>query len=160
MDKKYEALKKAMNKYGKALVLEIVQQLKDAGKEATGNLARSIDYELIEALDTISIGIKAENYLDYVDGGRRRGAKPPPQDAILKWLKVRNIKGRSKTNGRFITQKSAAFLIARSIGKNGIKPTFVIKKSLRKLKSLQTKLLTDAAVEDMSKMISAVFLIK
>ena len=160
MDKKYEALKKAMSKYGKALVLEIVQQLKDAGKEATGNLARSIDYELIEALDTISIGIKAENYLDYVDGGRRRGAKPPPQDAILKWLKVRNIKGRSKTNGRFITQKSAAFLIARSIGKNGIKPTFVIKKSLRKLKSLQTKLLTDAAVEDMSKMISAVFLIK
>ena len=160
MDKKYEALKKAMDKYGKALVLEIVQQLKDAGKEATGNLARSIDYELIEALDTISIGIKAENYLDYVDGGRRRGAKPPPQDAILKWLKVRNIKGRSKTNGRFITQKSAAFLIARSIGKNGIKPTFVIKKSLRKLKSLQTKLLTDAAVEDMSKMISAVFLIK
>ena len=160
MDKKYEALKKAMDKYGKALVLEIVQQLKDAGKEATGNLARSIDYELIEALDTISIGIKAENYLDYVDGGRRKGAKPPPQDAILKWLKVRNIKGRSKTNGRFITQKSAAFLIARSIGKNGIKPTFVIKKSLRKLKSLQTKLLTDAAVEDMSKMISAVFLIK
>jgi hypothetical protein len=108
-NKKYEALKKAMEKYGEALVLEIVQQLKNSGKEATGNLVRSIDYELIEALDTISIGIKAENYLDYVDGGRRKGANPPPQEAILKWLSIRGIKGRSKsgkTKGRFITQKS------------------------------------------------------
>lgn len=154
-----EALKKAMEKYGEALVIEIVQQLKNADKEATGKLARSIDYELIEALDGISIGIKAEKYLAVVDGGRRRGAKAPPSDAILDWIKVRKIKGRDKKTGKFISQKSAAFLIARSIGKNGIKPAFIIKKSLRNLKSLQAKLLTDAAVEDMTKMISGVFLV-
>jgi len=160
MDKmKMEALKKAMEKYGEALVIEIVQQLKNADKEATGKLARSIDYELVEALDTISIGIIAEPYFAVVDGGRRRGAKPPPSGAILSWMKVKGIKGRDKKTGKFITQKSAAFLIARSIGKNGIKPAFIIKKSLRSLKSLQTKLLTDAAVEDMTKMISAVFLV-
>jgi hypothetical protein len=153
------ALKAAMEKYGEALVLEIVQQLKDAGKEATGKLARSIDYELIEALDSISIGITAEKYLAVVDGGRRKGAKPPPSGAILSWMKVKSIKGRDKKTGKFISQKSAAFLIARSIGRNGIKPTFVIKKSLRNLKSLQAKLLTDAAVEDMKKMISGVFLV-
>lgn len=156
---KMEALKKAMEKYGEALVIEIVQQLKDADHVATGKLARSIDYELVEALDTISIGIKAEPYFAVVDGGRRRGAKPPPQDAILSWLKVKKIKGRDKKTGKFIKQKSAAFLIARSIGKNGIKPAFIVKKSLRSLKSLQSKLLTEAAVEDMTKMISAVFLV-
>ena len=153
-----KALKEAMEKYGEALVIEIVQQLKDADHEATGKLARSIDYELIEALDSISIGIKAEKYFATVDGGRRKGAKPPPSDAILSWMKVRNIKGRDKKTGKFIKQKSAAFLIARSIGKNGIKPAFIIKKSLRNLKSLQSKLLTEAAVEDMTKMISGVFL--
>ena len=156
---KMVALKKAMEKYGEALVLEIVQQLKDADKEATGALAKSIDYELIETLDSIAIGIKGESYLSVVDGGRRKGAKPPPTSAIIKWMSVKGIKGRNPKTGRFQSQKSTAFAIAKGISKNGIKPTFVIKKSLRKLKALQNKLLTDAAVEDMQKMIQGVFLI-
>ena len=156
---KLKALKKAMDKYGQALVIEIVKQLKDADKVATGNLAKSVDYELIEALDSIAVNILALDYMDVVDGGRRKGAKAPPTDKIIKWMKVKKIRGRDK-RGRFIKDKSAAFLIARSIGKNGIKPVFAVKKSLRKLKSLQAKLLTDAAVEDMTKMIQGVFLIK
>jgi len=156
---KFDALRGAMSKYGEALCLEIVLQLKDAGKDATGALAKSISYELIETLDTIAVGIRAEKYLSVVDGGRRKGAKAPPSDAILKWMQVKGIKGRNRTTGKFIKQKSAAFLIARSIGRNGIKPTFVIKKSLRKLQSLQKKLLTDAAVEDMQKMIKGVFIL-
>jgi hypothetical protein len=156
---KMDALRKAMEAYGEALCLEIVQQLKDAGKEATGALAKSIDYELIETLDSIAIGIKGESYLGVVDGGRRKGAKPPPTGAIIKWMDVKGIKGRNPKTGKFQSQKSTAFAIARGISKNGIKPAFVIKKSLRKLKSLQAKLLTDAAVEDMSKMIQGVFLV-
>ena len=154
---KLKALKKAMEKYGEALVLEIVKQLKSADKIATGNLAKSVDYELIEALDSIAVNILSVDYMEVVDGGRRKGAKAPPTDVIVKWMKVRKIKGRDK-RGRFIKDKSAAFLIARAIGKNGIKPTFVIKKSINKLKSLQQKLLTEAAVEDMTKMIQGVFL--
>lgn len=154
---KLKALKKAMEKYGEALVLQIVQELKSADKVATGALAKSIDYELIEALDSIAINIKALDYLDVVDGGRRKGAKAPPTDTIVKWMKVRKIKGRDK-RGRFIKQSSAAFLIARSIGKNGIKGVYSVKKSLRKLRSLQEKLLTEAAVEDMTNMIKGVFI--
>ena len=156
---KLKALKKAMEKYGEALVIEIVKGLKNADKVATGALARSVDYELIEALDTIAVNILSLDYMDVVDGGRRKGAKAPPIGPIIKWMKVKKIKGRDK-RGRFIKDKSAAFLITRAIGKNGIKPTFVIKKSINKLKSLQTKLLTDAAVEDMTKMIQGVFLNK
>jgi hypothetical protein len=156
---KLAALKKAMEKYGEALVIQIVQELKDADKVATGNLAKSIDYELVEALDKISINISGEKYLSVVDGGRRKGAKPPPTGAIIKWMKVKGIQGRNPKTGRFQSQKSTAFAIARGISKNGIKPTFVIKKSLRKLKALQAKLLTDAAVDDMTKMIQGVFLV-
>ena len=152
-----KALKKAMNKYGQELVIEIVKQLKDSDKVATGALAKSVDYELIEALDGIAVNILALDYLDVVDGGRRKGAKAPPTEAIVKWMKVRKIKGRDK-RGRFIKQKSTAFLIARSIGKNGIKGVYSIKKSLKKLQSLQQKLLAEAAVEDMTNMIQGVFL--
>lgn len=154
---KLKALKKAMDKYGQALVIEIVKELKNADKVATGALARSIDYELIEALDSIAVNILALDYMDVVDGGRRKGAKAPPTDKIVKWMKVKKIRGRDK-RGRFIKDNSAAFLIARSIGKRGIKGVYAIKKSVKKLKSLQEKLLTDAAVEDMTKMIQGVFL--
>ena len=157
------ALKEAMEKYGEALVIEIVKELKNADKVATGKLAKSVSYELVETLDKISVGIKALDYFETVDGGRRKGATPPPVGAILSWMKVKGIKGRSrkgKTKGRFITQKSAAIAISKGIGRDGIKPAFVVKKSLRKLKSLQAKLLTDAAVEDMTKMIQGIFLIK
>lgn len=156
---KMDALRRAMEKYGEALVLEIVAQLKAAGKEATGSLAKSIDYELIEALDTIAIGIRGENYLSVVDGGRRKGAKAPPTKAIIKWMDIKGIRGRDKKTGKFIKKQSSAFLIARSIGKNGIKGTYVIKKSIRKLQALQNKLLTDAAVEDMNDFIRGVFII-
>ena len=154
----YDALKEAMDKYGEALVVEIIQQLKDADKVATGKLAKSIDYELIEALDMISVNILAADYFEVVDGGRRKGAKPPPTEPIVKWAKVRNIERFRDKRGRFISDKARAFIIARSIGKNGIKPTNVVKKSLRKLKSLQEKLLTDAAVEDLTKIARGVFI--
>lgn len=155
-----DALKEAMRKYGEALVLELIQQIKDADKVATGNLAKSIDYELIEALDMISIGIKAAPYLEFVDQGRAPGSKQPPYEPIMKWAKVRNLQRFRDKKGRFISDKARAFIIARSIGKKGIKPTNVIKKSLRKLQGLQKRLLTEAAVEDMTKIARGVFIVK
>jgi hypothetical protein len=160
MDEKYEALKEAMRKYGEAFVVELIQQLKDADKVATGNLAKNIDYELIEALDLISIGIKAPEYLEYVDQGRRAGAKQPPYEPIMKWAKKRGLQRFRDKKGRFISDKARAFVIARGIAKNGIKPTNVIKKSIRKLQGLQKRLLTEAAVEDMTKIARGVFLMK
>lgn len=159
MDKN-EALKEAMRKYGEALVTELIQQIKDADKVATGYLAKNIDYELIEALDMISIGIKAPEYLEFVDQGREKGAKQPPYEPIMKWAKIRGLQKFRDKKGRFISDKARAFIIARGISKNGIKPTNVIKKSLRKLQSLQKRLLTEAAVEDMTAIARGVFLIK
>ena len=74
------------------------------------------------------IRLHSEPYLINVDKGRRAGAKPPPSRAILPWIKLRGIKGRN-SKGRFITDKSLSFIIARSIGIKGIRPTNVIQKA-------------------------------
>lgn len=154
----YESIKEVMEKYGLALVEEIIQQLKTAGKEATGNLAKSIDYELIEALDLISINIKAADYFEYVDQGRRPNSTPPPSAPIIKWAKKKGLPKFKTAKGKPISDKARGFIIARSIGKKGIKPTNIVKKSIKKLRSLQQKLLTEAAVEDMTKIARGVFI--
>jgi hypothetical protein len=51
----------------------------------------------------------------YVEGGRRAGARPPPSDALLGWITLKlGLTGREA--------KTAAFLIARAIGRRGLRP--------------------------------------
>lgn len=152
----YENLRIAMEKYGEELIVELAVQLKKADKIATGNLIKSLDYDLIEALDTIVVNIKSLNYLDVVDGGRKKNKKAPPQEAIIKWINVKPLPRWKDKKGRPISKKSQAFLIARAIKQNGIKPTNVIKKSINKLRKIQAKLISEAAGADIRQLVQNV----
>ena len=56
--------------------------------------------------------------------------KQPPSSIIEKWIKKKGIKGRSSKTGRFITNKSLFFLIARSIKIKGLKSLSFFQKPL------------------------------
>jgi hypothetical protein len=56
--------------------------------------------------------------------------KQPPSGIIEKWIKKKGIKGRSSKTGRFITNKSLSFLIARSIKLKGLKSLSFFQKPL------------------------------
>jgi hypothetical protein len=152
----YTALKKAMEKYGEEVITELAVQLRAADKIATGSLIKSLDYDLIEALDTIVLNIKAADYLSVVDKGRKKQKTPPPQKAILKWINVKPLPKWKDKKGRPISKNSQAFLIARSIGRNGIKATNVIKKSMNKVRKIQAKLIAEAAQEDIRRLVQNV----
>jgi len=152
----YQRIKEAMDKYGEELIIELAKQLKSADKKATGELIKSLDYDLIEALDTIVVNIKAADYLTYVDKGRKKNKKAPPQDVILKWVNVKPLPRWRDKKGRFISKRAQAFLIARAIGRDGIKPTNVIKKSINKVRRIQAKLIAEAAVADIGELVKNV----
>lgn len=67
-----------------------------------------------------------QSYINY-DGkkisspGKGYTTQHPPTGILEKWIKRKGLKGRDKKSGRFITNKSFAFAIAKSIQKNGIK---------------------------------------
>ena len=89
------------------------------------------------------------DYWKYVDGGRKKGSKQPPQDAMLKHIAVRGEWHVKKVNdlSKFRTvkgkqiarktplpldkaRKTLAFLIGRSIKKHGIKPTNFVEEGI------------------------------
>ena len=96
---------------------------------ASGTLEKSLKYRLQIKGQNINISIyakgKASNYFLARENGRKAG-KQPPIDAILDWLRIKPIKLRDKESGKFqkpteALKRQVAFLIARKIGKQGIK---------------------------------------
>jgi hypothetical protein len=149
-------LKKALDEVGKDLVKTMVKKLIDANKEATGKLIRSVDYKLVETANGVIVQLLAADYLKVVDEGRRPGAKQPPTKALDRWVIAKGIAPRDK-KGKFISRESVKFLIARSIGKKGIKPTNVITKTINEVYANKQKLIVEAAGKDIENLIAMTF---
>lgn len=118
-------LKSALEIFGQDYIEELGRQLIAAGKDSTGNLLRSLDHKVIKTGfgTSYTIQILAEEYLTYVDEGRRPGGKQPPLDNIRAWTVTKGI------------DPGLAFPIARKIAEDGIPPTHVIMKALDKVLS-------------------------
>lgn len=56
--------------------------------------------------------------------------KQPPPDILAKWIKKKGIKGRDKKSGRYITTLSLAYIIGRSIKRDGLKSLSFFQKPL------------------------------
>ena len=111
--------------FGKDYIKVLTIMLKKAGKDASGALINSLDYRLVDEAGEIKIILEANDYLGYVDRGRKPG-KYPNIKAISKWVSLRGI------------PQSAVFPIAHKIFKFGIKPTNVIDKTIREITTSPT----------------------
>jgi len=149
-------LKKALDEVGRDLVKTMVKKLIEADKDATGKLIKSVDYKVVETANGVIVQLLSADYLKNVDEGRRPGAKQPPSKALDRWIVARGIAPRDK-KGKFISRQSVKFLIARSISKNGIKPTNVIKNTINEVYTNKQKLLVEAAGKDIEALIAMTF---
>ena len=112
-----DELKQGLEEAGQRIVDVMVDSLFEQQAVVTGKLARSISAEVVDQRNGYSLEISMEDYGVYVDQGSERGpGKPPPVKAIADWIKRKGIKAPSG-----MTTKTFAFVIARSIGKNGQK---------------------------------------
>jgi hypothetical protein len=111
--------KKLANEFGKDYVKVMVGLLKGNKpfpKVASGSLINSINYRLQDTANGINVILLANDYLQYVDRGRKPGTYPPIQ-AIQRWVTIKGL------------PKEAAWAIRQNIFKFGIKPTNVIRKT-------------------------------
>ena len=138
-----EALAEKKYKYGNP-----PQGTKLGNKIASGKLQNSIS--AVSNRDSISISM--EDYGQYVQTGRRRGAKGVPISALLDWIRERNIKPRD------MTERQLAFAIQRNIKKFGIRPSNWFDNAIDKLfddpKLLD--LISDSVEEEFEKIIDSI----
>jgi len=152
MDNKY--LKEQLDKIGKEVVADIVKQLLDADKKATGNLINSLRYEVLETVDSVLLNIISLDYLENIDKGRRPGAKQPPISSIIPWVQAKGLKVGNKGI------ESTAFAIAKSISVKGIKPLGIKQKVIDNIINNKTQLISEGFSKDIIEQIDKIIKFK
>lgn len=148
MNKKEKEIfsKKNLALFGQGYVRELTLQIKKAGKNSSGNLIKSIDYRVQVTAEEIRILVESEDYLTYIDEGRKPGSYPD-MNAISRWA---NLKGIPQT---------AVFPIARNIFKFGIKPTNIIDNTITQIMNNKNeeKIMEEELVKNTENMIHDTF---
>jgi hypothetical protein len=140
---KNDNLKEALDEIGQDIVTGIVQELIRAGKKDTGNLINSIEYNVLETVDGVLLELNAPEYLKYIDEGRRPNSKQPPISAIIPWVRRKGIVVQGAKN-----ERQSAFVIARAIGKNGIRPLNFLKPTIERVIKNKQELIRKMSEDD------------
>lgn len=117
MDIKWD--KKQLKAIANEFVREYQQQLSNFDANATGALSRTAKTDVEINGPMITVYAELEPEWKWVEYGRKPGGKFPPKQAILNWMKVRNILPRGP---KPISVDQLAFLIQRKIAVKGIAP--------------------------------------
>lgn len=144
-------LKKQLEILGVESIGFITKILAENDKQVTGNLIRSLDFKVIQQVDGLFLQILAAPYFKFVDEGRKPG-KMPPVKPIQKWTEKKGIKFKKMSQGQ------TAFVIARSIGKKGIKPLNITNKLIDNIIRNKETLIKNGAVKDIEEYINKVFI--
>ncbi len=152
----FHELVKASDKFGKNTTKLAKSNLRRAGATTSArNLENSITYEVIQWEGGIEVDINSLFYGAFVDQGVKGHGRGdwtpwepksqqapqspfsfkswgPPPDEFRDWIKLKGIQTRNPKTGRFMKRKTSAFLMARSAGRFGMKPTLFMTDALAK----------------------------
>ena len=147
-------LKKTLQKIGKIWRKNARISLRKQDKVNTGALYNSMSVTVGEDDEGYFVNITPQvHYWEFVDKGvqgasrnifTRQSESPFKfgsgkgprglRGAIDKWVVQKNIEGTRDAQGRFVTRKSMVFMISRAIYNRGLKPTFFISDTRKRLK--------------------------
>ena len=151
MAQSFDNIERYLESFGKYVVKQAWTNLTKARKNVSKDLYNSIKFKLKQQGSSYDVEFYMLNYCTFVDKGvsgnkkiqnfttydGRKVESPfkytnkmPPTSILAKWISARKIKGRDKKTGRFISNKSLAYLIASKIKRDGIKSTSFFQRPL------------------------------
>ena len=141
---------KALTEFGQKIVDNYKAELEACGYQ-DGQLYRTLSYSVKMENSSWLISISLEEYWKYIEYGRRPGKMPPVSD-IENWIKVKQILPRPITlkSGKSVvpTIPQLSFLIARKIGRDGIRPRPFFKQSFEDAKREFLQKIEEAILAD------------
>ena len=138
----FKNVERYLNSFGKFIIKQSRTNLTKAKKNVSKELYNSLRYTINTNNKDVTISFFMADYGTFIDKGVsgnkkinnyrtydgrsvespfKYRSKMPPPGIIEKWIQARGLKGRNNQTGRFITNKSFAYLIARKIKRDGIK---------------------------------------
>lgn len=135
------SVKDTLELFAKRIKQQSKSNLTKRGKKDRGDLYESIDYELKVSKNSFQLSFVMEDYGKFVDKGvqgKTSSSKAPSSpfkfgtgsgksggltNGINGWVKRKRIQFKEKGTGKFLSYKSTAFLITRSIYNKGIETT-------------------------------------
>jgi hypothetical protein len=124
-----------LNERGLDITTDIKNVLRENNAIASGDLYNSVKFEVIKVNEDYKLIISYLDYGEFVLKGRKPNSKPPPISPIIRWTKFKGI------------PTSAAYPIAKSIGKKGIKPLNFLFPFFNKINQIERQLERDVAFE-------------
>lgn len=150
-------VKDELNVFRKRVIQQAKSNLTKRRKNASNDLYNSLSSDLNVSKNSFELAFNMTDYGQFVDKGvkGRRSSyaasmhspfsfknKRPPSSVFEKWIRQKGIKGVSK-DGKRISDKSLAFLIARSVHQRGLKASLFFTKPFEN----EFKKLSDDIVE-------------
>lgn len=135
------SVEKELTRFGRTVVKEAKTALTKQDRNVSKELYNSLNYDLKVSKNSFEISFFMKDYGKFQDEGVKgkssnaraplspfkfgsgTGKKGGLSTGIFEWVKARKFQFRDKKTGRFMSFKSTAFLISRSIYQKGIKPT-------------------------------------
>lgn len=145
LDGSLKAARQGLRKAGMQIIADSVQNLRNNGSWATGQLAQSGKVQAVEGdEDSIDVGFFGQGtqggYAAFVEYGRKSG-RMPPVDYIIQWV-------RKKLRLPPKEAKSAGWAMARKIAKQGTKPHPFFEPAVKKNENAIQQAIADAVKQE------------
>jgi hypothetical protein len=129
---------------GDELKKNLIQELRRTKTIASGDLIKSLNVEIEQTSDGIIISLASNEYITYIEKGRKRGKYAPVSD-LQRWVRAKGIATDEKK------VKSIAFAINNKIKKEGIKPRPVLENAYSSGLPLYDRIIDQVLEKDLTK---------
>lgn len=131
----------SLDAFGKRVQQQSRANLTKIGKKDTGDLYNSIGYEVAVHKNSFHMSFKMTDYAPFIDKGVKgiksgakaysspfnfgsgRGPKGGMRIAIDGWVRRKRIQFKNRETGRFMSYKTTAFIITKSVYNKGLPTT-------------------------------------
>lgn len=139
-------LEETLTAFGRRWQQQARANLTKGGKNVSKELYNDTQFKVIQTEKGVELKLITSSYGDYVDKGVKgksssqkapnspykfgsgRGKKGGLTDGIDKWVRVRRIQFQDKKSKKWLSYKSTAYIITRSVYLTGTKPSYFFSK--------------------------------